>query len=125
MKIDSRSHIGNAELEKAGFLKLSDRVKQLKLGHVFKIKKKTYPFYLSTNFRSLYENETIVNIKAKATNFNKRFCTNTFTYSALDDWNTLPNVIKGIKSENKCKESMKKTLLADTRKVDMNPYVYY
>ena len=33
-------------------------------------------------------------------NINKpRICTNTFAYSAKDDWNTLPNNIKGIKSE--------------------------
>ena len=51
MKLDSRSHIGNGELEKAGFLKVPDKVKQLKLGHVFKIKKKTFPFNLSTNFQ--------------------------------------------------------------------------
>ena len=50
LKLDNRSHIGNTELEKAGFLKVPDRVKQLKLGHVFKIKKKTCPFYLSTIF---------------------------------------------------------------------------
>ena len=92
-------------MEKAGFSK----VKQLKLGHEFKIKKKTYPFYLSTNFQSLNENETRVNTRAKANNFDKpRICTNTFAYSAIDDWNPLPNNIKGIKSENKFKESIKK-----------------
>ena len=126
LKLDNRSHIGNTELEKAGFLKVPDRVKQLKLGHVFKIKKKTCPFYLSTNFLSLNENETRVNTRAKANNFDKpRICTNTFAYSAIDDWNTLPNNVKGIKSENKFKESIKKTLIADARKDDMNPFVYY
>ena len=63
-------------MEKAGFLKVPDRVKQLKLGHVFKIKKKTCPFYLFTNFLSLNENETRGNTWAKANNFDKpRICT--------------------------------------------------
>ena len=80
----------------------------------------------STNFLSLNENETRVNTRAKANNFDKpRICTNTFAYSAIDDWNTLPNNVKGIKSENKFKESIKKTLIADARKDDMNPFVYY
>ena len=41
LNLDNRAHIGNQELEKAGFLQVPDRVKQLKLGHVFKIKMKT------------------------------------------------------------------------------------
>ena len=52
-------------------------------------------------------------------------CKNTFAYTAIGGCNTLPNNIKGIKSEHKFKESMKKTLLADARKVEMNPFVYY
>ena len=41
--LDNRSHIGNDELNNAGFLKVPDRVKQLMLGHVFKIKKQNLP----------------------------------------------------------------------------------
>ena len=39
--LDSRAHIGNQELAKAGYLSVPDRVKQLKLGHVFKIRNGT------------------------------------------------------------------------------------
>ena len=38
LKLDSRAHIGNHELVNASFLSVVDKVKQLKLGHVFKIK---------------------------------------------------------------------------------------
>ena len=48
--LDNKSHIGNDELNKAGFLKVPDRVKQLMLGHAFKIKSKTSPEYLQTHF---------------------------------------------------------------------------
>ena len=56
LKLDNRAHIGNEELEKFGFLKVNDRVKQLKLGHVFKIKKKSCSYYLATNFQNLNDN---------------------------------------------------------------------
>ena len=41
--LNSRAHIGNQELAKAGYLSVPDRVKQLKLGHVFKIRNGTSP----------------------------------------------------------------------------------
>ena len=108
LKLDNRAHIGNQELEKAGFLKVSDRVKQLKLGHVFKIKNKTSPYYLATNFQNLSDDENRIVTRAKANNFYKpRICTDTFAYTAIDDWNALPNDIKGIKSEDKFKDSLK------------------
>merc|ERR1712121_122730 len=50
LRLDNRAHIGNDELIRAGFLSVSDRIKQLKLGHVFKIWNKTCPSYLSENF---------------------------------------------------------------------------
>ena len=126
LNLDNRAHIGNQELEKAGFLQVPDRVKQLKLGHVFRIKEKTCPHYLTTNFQQLSENENRITTRAKANNFYKpRMCTNTFAYSAIADWNSLPNNVKTIKNENKFKESLKKTILKDARKSKENPYIYY
>ena len=126
LNLDSRAHIGNQELEKAGCLKVPDRVKQLKLGHVFRIKNKICPHYLLANFQLLNENENRIRTRAKVNNFYKpRMCINTFTYSAIDDWNSLPNNVKAIKKEKKFKESLKKSLLKDARKSDMNPYIYY
>ena len=39
LKLNSRDHIGYKELNEAGFLKVSERVKQLKLGQIFERKK--------------------------------------------------------------------------------------
>ena len=100
LNLDNRAHIGNEELIKAGFLNVTDRVKQLKLGHVFKIKSKTSPYYLSTNFQRLNENENRIVTRATANNFFKpRICTNTFAYSDICKWNELLNNIKDIKDE--------------------------
>merc|ERR1711984_47654 len=65
LNLDNRAHIGNKERVKAGFLNVTDRVKQLKLGHVFKIKSKTSPYYLSTNFQRLNENENRIVTRAQ------------------------------------------------------------
>ena len=54
----------NDELNKAGFLKVPDRVKQLKLGHVFKIKNKTPPEYLQTHFLRLKDMENRIRTRA-------------------------------------------------------------
>ena len=108
LNLDNRAHIGNQELEKAGFLQVPDRVKQLKLGHVFRIKAKTCPQYLSANFQQLNENDNRMTTRAKANNFYKpRMCTNTFAYSAIDEWNSLPNNIKSMKKEKTFKDSLK------------------
>ena len=64
--------------------------------------------------------------RAKANNFYKpRMCTNTFAYSAIDEWNSLPNHIKSMKNEKTFKDSLKKTILKDARKSDESPFVYY
>merc|ERR1711874_804384 len=119
LNLNSRTHIGNQELEKAGCLKVPDRVKQLKLGHVFRIKNKICPQYLLANFQLLNENENRIRTRAKANNFYKpRMCINTFTYSAIDDWNSLPNNIKSMKNEKMFKDSLKKTILKDAKKSD-------
>ena len=52
-------------------------------------------------------------------------CTNTFAYSAIDDWNSLQNNVNAIKNEDKFKDSLKKSILKDARKSDENPYMYY
>ena len=126
LKLDNRAHIGNEELEKSGFLKVNDRVKQLKLGHVFKIKKKTCPYYLATNFQNLNDDENRIVTRGKANNFYKpRICTETFAYTAIDDWNSLPNNVKEIKSEDRFKDSLKKSLLEAARKTEKSQFVYY
>ena len=119
LDLDNRAHIGTKELETTGFLKVPDRVKQLKLGHVFKIRKKTCPRYLTANFQQLNEIEDRITTRAKVNDFLKpKMCINTFAYSAIDDWNSLPNNVKGIKRQKKFKECLKKSLLRTARRSD-------
>ena len=124
MNLDNRAHVGNRERVKAGFLNVSDRVKQLKLGHVFKIKSKTSPDYLSANFRRLNEGENGIVTRATANNFFKpRICTNTFAYSAICEWNELPSNIKDIGGEKNFKDCLKKYISEEAEKKENNLYV--
>ena len=50
LDLDSRTHVGQAELDRLEFLNVCDRVNQLKLNHGFKIVKNSAPDYLSDNF---------------------------------------------------------------------------
>ena len=69
LNLKYRDHIGYKELKEAGFLKVSERVKQLKLGHIFKIKNNTCPSYMNTNFKLLNENVNRSNTRSYQFNF--------------------------------------------------------
>ncbi|CAL4087781.1 unnamed protein product [Meganyctiphanes norvegica] len=126
LNLDNRSHIGNKELAKTGFLKVPGRVKQLKLGHVIKIKNNTSPYYLSANFQNLNESKDRIVTRSKVSNFYKpRVCTNTFVYSAINDWNNLSSKIKEIKNENTFKDKLRKYLFSEAEKDYSNPFIYY
>ena len=49
------------------------------------------------------------------TSIKPRIITNSFTYSAIHDWNTMLDNRKGIKSKNKFEESTKKSHLVDAK----------
>ena len=112
LDLDNSAHIGQKELEKAGFLNVSKRVTQMKLGHVFKINTKSCPQYLAQHFHRLNEGGERIATRAKAHNFHTpRISTNTFAYTSIKDWNSLPRTIKEIKLENLFKEKVKKYLV--------------
>ena len=111
LNLRSRAHIGQKEREKAGFLNVSKRVTQLKLGQVFKVNNKSCPKYLTQHFYRLNEGDERIATRGKAHNFHiPRINTNTFVYTSIKDWNSLPPKIKEIKSENLFKEKNKRHL---------------
>ena len=69
LNLHCRHHIGHKELKEAGFLKVSERVKQLKLGHIFRIRNKTCPSYMNTNFKLLNENTNRSSTRSYQFNF--------------------------------------------------------
>ena len=59
LKLNCRYLISYKELKETGFLRVSEIMKQLKLGQVFKIRNKICPSYMNTNFKLLSENVNI------------------------------------------------------------------
>ena len=127
--LDNRAHIGNQELAKAGYLSVPDRVKQLKLGHVFKIRNRTSPYYMTAHFQKLNEIDNRIVTRATAYNFyTPRACnqgTNTFFYTSIKDWNDLPNIVKMIDNEKAFKVKLKQAILDNAKKIDDDPFIYY
>ena len=126
LKLDNRAHIGNDELIRAGFLSVSDRIKQLKLGHVFKIWNKTCPSYLTENFSRLNENTDRSETRSYAYNFQvPRISTTTFAYTAIKEWNYLSNKIKDIKGEQSFKENVKKFIREAAKELESSHFIYF
>ena len=96
--LDSRTHVGQAELDILVFLNVDDRVKQMKLNHVFNIFNNTSPGYLSEHFTKLSEIHRY-NTRDSQLNFSiprvrGQFGSNTFKFTGANAWNSLPGVIK-------------------------------
>merc|ERR1712240_205602 len=105
---------------------MGDRIKQLKLEHVFKIKNKICPIYLKENFLKLDENTHRRKTRSKAYNFQvARVNTNTFVYSAIKDWNSLSNPIKDIKGEQSFKVNVKKFLRSAAKDLETCEFIYF
>ena len=126
LNLNSRHHIGYKELKDAGFLKVSERVKQLKLGHIFKIKNNTCPSYMKTNFELLNENTERAKTRSYMFNFFLP-CTGsqamkTFFYTGINDWNALPNNIKEIKNLDSFKEKVKMHLMKEMENDEKKQY---
>ena len=120
---NNRAHIGQKELDKTGFLSVAKRVTQLKLGQVFKINNGSSPQYLNQHFNRLNEGNERIATRGKAHNFHiPRIDTNTFAYTAIKDWNSLPSRIKEINSEKLFKEKVKKHLAEKSNKEEREDF---
>ena len=60
LNMDSRSHIGQTELNKFGMLSVNDRVTQLKLNHVYQIFHEMAPDYICQKFRKVSDRLCII-----------------------------------------------------------------
>ena len=110
-----RQSVNYSVLSSLNMLCVEDRVKQLRLNHVFNIYHNTAPSYLKSNFV----------IKSPNSGRQTRSCTNldfliprvktcestTFYYNGIKDWNELPLSVKESKSKDLFKTNIKSFLL--------------
>ena len=102
-KLGPRSHVGYSELNSVGFLNVENRVKQLRLNHVFKIFNGTSPSYLLDHFQKVSEFHGY-NTRGSSENFVVPRVSNqvstAFFCNGIKDWNSLPSEIKSCVSLN-------------------------
>merc|ERR1712121_241278 len=106
--------VRNKELRNVDALSVPDRVMQLKMNHVFKIKKQTCPTYMLSNFKRLNANSNRIPTRASATDFFvprvHGLGANTFFYTAIKEWNSLSNDLKIINEDDCFKNKLKQEL---------------
>ena len=126
LRKENTSSIRNNEFVSAGFFKVSNRVKQLLLGHAFKIRNNLCPNYLTENIVKLNENSDRSETRSKAFNFQvPRISSNTFAFNAIKEWNNLSNSIKNIKGTQAFKDKVKEFLKTSAEDFENNPFMYY
>ena len=126
LNLKSRDSIKVQELAKAGFLNVADRVTQLKLMHVFKIKNKTCPTYMTTDFNLLSDMQNRISTRGSAHNFflPRSQSTNSFYFTGIKDWNELPNELKSITNEILFKSKLKQFLFSRARERAADMFIY-
>ena len=125
----NRAHIGCEELEKVYMLKVSERVTQNKLSHIHKIWSNSCPVYLKENFNRIIDTELRNCTRSSRNNFFlprvKKQAINTFFYSGIKDWNSLPTSIKQIQNINTFKDHVKKNLVSKARRTETSPFLFF
>ena len=117
----------NKELRKVDVLSVPDRVKQLKMNHVFKIKKQTCPPYILSNFNRLNANSNRMTTRASAMDFFVPRVhvqgANTFFFTAIKEWNSFSNDLKNIKGEDSFKNKLKQELFEVVKKREEDGFI--
>ena len=106
-----------------------DRVKQLKLNHVWNISNGQCPKCLRENFIKISDTELRQCTRASRLNFFlprvQNRAVNTFYFSAIKEWNSLPANIKEVIGEESFKTMIKKHISAELRNKILSPFIYY
>ena len=129
LNLGSRAHIGCEEREKVNMLKVSDRVRQNKLNHIYRIWNDLSPVYMKDHFQKISDTELRNFTRASFHNFfvprvNNQ-ATNTFFFSGIKDWNLLPSNIKQIQTLDMFKEKVKCNILLEARYSESCPFLFY
>ena len=113
--LDNRGHIGKGELLSLSWLTIPDRVSYFKLVHIFKIRHDLAPRYLLPNFTSISGIHTHFT-RGSGHNYHVSRdlaqSPNSFAFTAIKLWNSLPNQIKEIDSIIVFKKKLKEFLFS-------------
>ena len=108
--MDLRQHVGLMDLRRLSWLSVPDRVAYFKLLHLFRVCHGIAPRYLMTNFKAVSEAHSH-NTRSSSHNFfisrDLSLSPNSFTYTAIKVWNSLPLSLKSIDKIDRFKRSLK------------------
>ena len=113
--MNNREHVDNSNLLELLWLNIPDRVKFFKMSHLFRIRHKLAPKYLLPNFKFVSDAHTHFT-RGSSYNFHLSralsLSQNAFSYTAISQWNALPNSLKSIDDFRVFKYKLKQYLLA-------------
>lgn len=124
----ARYHLYQTDLDKIGFLKVSDRATQLALNHMYKIKNNASPPYLYELFNPVsnrHQYNTRFSQESYAIGSVGPFTKSSFSYNATKDWNALPLPVKMVTSLDHFKAKVKKFLSEKQRQSETSEFHYY
>ena len=129
LDLGDRVHVGCHEIEKVNMLYVEDRVKQMKLNHVFKIWNGSGPDYMKEKFHKLSDTESRTCTRASTNDFFLPRVSgqgiNTFYFSAIKDWNSLPVSIKEIQNFETFKTRVKTNITCESKNKETCPYLFF
>ena len=126
LNLHQRHSVSYLEFEKLNLLNISNRVKQLRLNHMFNIFNGIAPQYMYQNF---VRNVSTHNTRSGQSNFivpfSKGAAASSFNSTAIKDWNALPEDIKSIKNKCHFKRQVKCHLLDYMKRGHESEYIFY
>ena len=112
--LDYRAHVDSKNLRDLSWLSIADRVKFFRMSHLFRIRHKLAPTYLLPNFK-LVSAAHSYNTRGSHHNFHisreLSLFTNGFAFTAIKQWNSLPDNIKSICDFRVFKRRLKEYLI--------------
>ena len=111
-----REHVGSEELKRLSWLSIPDRIRFFSMTHVFKIRSGSAPSYLSQFFVPI---ETVHSHRTRGLSYNFHVsrvlaqAPTSFAFTAIKDWNALPNSLKQIENINQFKTKLKQYLISE------------
>ena len=129
LDMSPRDSINYNVLSSIQILNIEDRVKQLRLNHVYNIFNDRAPSYLRENFvlksiASTRHTRSSSNLDFVVP-FIKTCQSGTFYYNGIKDWNDLPKEVKVVKSKDVFKKSVKNLLLDKGISRHNSDFVFY
>ena len=101
-----------------------DRVSQLRINLVFNIYHGRAPEYLCEN-NNINQGNTRGASNLTFITPNAKCSTNSFSYNAIRDWNSLPISIKNVTNKEAFKNAVKEFLKFEARRREKNEYFYF